>query len=199
MNKLKYLEKMVEIQVLTQYYYLKDIEKYIAQYYHLKEYQEMAEIFKMANYELVLLQCKNDLLKFTKQEQLYIKNDYIKLIKINFTYIFNRLLINKKDENLEESINLIKSFYKILFVCIQQLHNELKNNKNVIISEIFLYFFSLQKIINNVNFYLQQQLKIYDINNKGFAVEITNEIDLTKEKENLDKIKFLILKNNQNI
>lgn len=199
MNKLKYLEKMVEIQVLTQYYYLKDIEKYIAQYYHLKEYQEMAEIFKMANYELILLQCKNDLLKFTKQEQLYIKNDYIKLIKINFTYIFNRLLTNKKDENLEENINLIKSFYKILFVCIQQLHNELKNNKNVIISEIFLYFFSLQKIINNVNFYLQQQLKIYDINNKGFAVEITNEIDLTKEKENLDKIKFLILKNNQNI
>lgn len=191
-----FLKKITNIDTAITYDYLVEGENYIETYYNNKDYQQMPTVLKRTNYEFILLQVKQDLSNFTKLEQ---KRLLINFIILNIYYLCYKLktiiITNGKNEEFENTLSLLKNLYKTSYNCTKILRNELTEKENKI-SNIYLYFFSLTEIINNLNLYAKQQLQTNELNYKGFNVYFDSNIDIKENSENLDKIKTLIMKLN---
>ena len=169
-DEIKFLKTITNIDAAITYDYLLEGEDYIETYYNNKGYQKMTESLKRTDYEFVLIQVKQDLKNYSNLEH---KRLFINHIILNIYYFIDKLkqiiIINEKNDEFQNIVLELKKLYKTSYNCVKIIRNELTKD-DIKISDIYLYFFSLIEITNNLNLYTKQQLQMKELNNEGFNV-----------------------------
>ena len=130
------------------------------------------------------------------------RNQYI-LLYNNLIYKLRLLLkITNKDDKLEDSFLTQNETNNIEKICLKRIEklikksiykNNLNNN-----SIIFLYLLTLISLKIDIDNYCRQNLTINDGNCSYFNVSFYDEINIKDKKENINKIKKLILNLDEN-
>lgn len=159
--------------------------------------QEINNInLKNFNNTLHILKFINDEKKLLKQKQkqsLY--NNCIYKIRM----LFN---ITNKDIDLENAFLIQTEINKLETISLMKLEKVLNNliytNNYTKLSDIFLYLTSLITLRINIDDYYNRCLTKNDCNSNYFNVNFNNEININDTKENMYKIKTLILNLDKN-
>ena len=180
-------------------------EEALNQYNLLKNYEDMLKTNPINKNYLRILLIQNMLnvlnIIYIEKNELN-RNQYI-LLYNNLIYKLRLLLkITNKDDKLEDSFltqNVTNNIEKICLKRIEKLikksiyKNNLNNN-----SIIFLYLLTLISLKIDIDNYCRQNLTINDGNCSYFNVSFYDEINIKDKKENINKIKKLILNLDEN-
>lgn len=180
-------------------------EEALNQYNLLKNYEDMLKTNPINKNYLRILLIQNMLnvlnIIYIEKNELN-KNQYI-LLYNNLIYKLRLLLkITNKDDKLEDSFLTQNETNNIEKICLKRIEklikksiykNNLNNN-----SIIFLYLLTLISLKIDIDNYCRQNLTINDGNCSYFNVSFYDEINIKDKKENINKIKKLILNLDEN-
>lgn len=180
-------------------------EEALNQYNLLKNYEDMLKTNPINKNYLRILLIQNMLnvlnIIYIEKNELN-RNQYI-LLYNNLIYKLRLLLkITNKDDKLEDSFLTQNETNNIEKICLKRIEklikksiykNNLNNN-----SIIFLYFLTLISLKIDIDNYCRQNLTINDGNCSYFNVSFYDEINIKDKKENINKIKKLILNLDEN-
>ncbi len=180
-------------------------EEALNQYNLLKNYEDMLKTNPINKNYLRILLIQNMLnvlnIIYIEKNELN-RNQYI-LLYNNLIYKLRLLLkITNKDDKLEDSFLTQNETNNIEKICLKRIEklikksiykNNLNNN-----SIIFLYLLTLISLKIDIDNYCRQNLTINDGNCSYFNVSFYDEINIKDKKENINKIKKLILNLDEN-
>lgn len=180
-------------------------EEALNQYNLLKNYEDMLKTNPINKNYLRILLIQNMLnvlnIIYIEKNELN-RNQYI-LLYNNLIYKLRLLLkITNKDDKLEDSFLTQNETNNIEKICLKRIEklikksiykNNLNNN-----SIIFLYLLTLISLKIDIDNYCRQNLTINDGNCAYFNVSFYDEINIKDKKENINKIKKLILNLDEN-
>lgn len=180
-------------------------EETLNQYNLLKNYEDMLKTNPINKNYLRILLIQNMLnvlnIIYIEKNELN-RNQYI-LLYNNLIYKLRLLLkITNKDDKLEDSFLTQNETNNIEKICLKRIEklikksiykNNLNNN-----SIIFLYLLTLISLKIDIDNYCRQNLTINDGNCSYFNVSFYDEINIKDKKENINKIKKLILNLDEN-
>lgn len=180
-------------------------EEALNQYNLLKNYEDMLKTNPINKNYLRILLTQNMLnvlnIIYIEKNELN-RNQYI-LLYNNLIYKLRLLLkITNKDDKLEDSFLTQNETNNIEKICLKRIEklikksiykNNLNNN-----SIIFLYLLTLISLKIDIDNYCRQNLTINDGNCSYFNVSFYDEINIKDKKENINKIKKLILNLDEN-
>ena len=180
-------------------------EEALNQYNLLKNYEDMLKTNPINKNYLRILLIQNMLnvlnIIYIEKNELN-RNQYI-LLYNNLIYKLRLLLkITNKDDKLEDSFLTQNETNNIEKICLKRIEklikksiykNNLNNN-----SIIFLYLLTLISLKIDIDNYCRQNLTINDGNCSYFNVSFYDEINIKDKKQNINKIKKLILNLDEN-
>lgn len=187
-----FCKNIITKEALNQYNLLKNYEDMLKTNPINKNYLRILLIQNMLNVLNIIYIEKNELNR----------NQYI-LLYNNLIYKLRLLLkITNKDDKLEDSFLTQNETNNIEKICLKRIEklikksiykNNLNNN-----SIIFLYLLTLISLKIDIDNYCRQNLTINDGNCSYFNVSFYDEINIKDKKENINKIKKLILNLDEN-
>lgn len=139
-----------------------------------------------------------NILKFINNEKKLLNQKQKQLLYNNFIYKI-RLLFNitRKDLDLENAILIQSEINKLEKISLMNMEKLLNNliytNDYIKLPNIFLYLSSLITVIIDIDNYYNRCLTQNDCNSNYFNVNFNSEININGKKEDIYKLKTLIL------